>query len=177
MLIMSLAYAQRMNDNAWLASHYDTLRQWTGFLVQEALIPANQISTDDFAGSLVNQTNLAIKGIIGIGAMAEIANRTGNSADYANFSSIALSYIKQWQVQGIAHDATPPHTTLNYGSNDVRIRSTLKPYLSANIIVDLWLIVQPVRRQRTQFGIGTAECVRHAKRLLPNRFPTIRCAT
>lgn len=52
MLIMTLAYAQRANDNAYLAQNYDILKQWTGYLVSEALIPANQISTDDFAGAL-----------------------------------------------------------------------------------------------------------------------------
>lgn len=52
MLIMTLAYAQRANDNAYLAQHYDILKQWNGYLIEEALIPADQISTDDFAGSL-----------------------------------------------------------------------------------------------------------------------------
>lgn len=52
MLIMTLAYAQRANDNTYLSDHYDILKQWTGYLVAEALIPADQISTDDFAGSL-----------------------------------------------------------------------------------------------------------------------------
>lgn len=45
MLIMTLAYAQRANDIAYLASHYDLLKQWTGYLVDEALIPADQVST------------------------------------------------------------------------------------------------------------------------------------
>jgi len=52
MLIMTLAYAQRANDNAYLAQHYDILKQWTQYLIVESLIPANQISTDDFAGAL-----------------------------------------------------------------------------------------------------------------------------
>jgi len=118
MLIMTLAYAQRANDNAYLAQHYDILKQWTGYLVDEALIPQNQISTDDFAGSLANQTNLALKGMVGIEAMAQIANRTGHAADGANYTNIAHSYISQWQDLGIAHDANPPHTTLAYGMND-----------------------------------------------------------
>ena len=62
------------------------LDQWTQFLVDEALIPANQISTDDFAGSLANQTNLAIKGIVGIRAMAEIASTLNNSTASSNYS-------------------------------------------------------------------------------------------
>jgi hypothetical protein len=52
MLIMTLAYAQRTNDNAYLAQHYEILKQWNNYLVNDSLIPANQISTDDFAGSL-----------------------------------------------------------------------------------------------------------------------------
>lgn len=52
MIIMTLAYAQRANDDAYLAQHYDILKQWNEYLVEEALIPANQISTDDFAGAL-----------------------------------------------------------------------------------------------------------------------------
>lgn len=52
MLIMTLAYAQRADDTPYLSQHYDLLNQWTQYLIEEALIPANQISTDDFAGSL-----------------------------------------------------------------------------------------------------------------------------
>ena len=118
MLIMTLSYAQKTNDRAYLTQHYTILKQWTQYLIAEALIPANQISTDDFAGSLANQTNLALKGIIGIEAMAMIANLTGHTADGANYSRIAHSYISQWQELGTAAAATPPHTTLGYGLND-----------------------------------------------------------
>lgn len=117
MLIMTLAYAQRANDNAYLTQHYQILKQWTGYLVDEALIPANQISTDDFAGSALNQTNLAIKGIIGIEAMAQIANRTGNVADGQNYTKIAHEYINQWMKLGTNYDDDPPHTTFNYGNS------------------------------------------------------------
>ena len=118
MLIMTLAYAQRANDTAYLSQHFEILNQWTQYLIEDALIPMNQISTDDFAGALANQTNLALKGIIGIEAMAVIANLTGNVTIGANYTTIAHDYIDQWQNLGIAHDATPPHTTLSYGMND-----------------------------------------------------------
>jgi hypothetical protein len=52
MLLMTLAYAQRADDNAYLTQHYQILDAWTQYLIEEALIPADQISTDDFAGSL-----------------------------------------------------------------------------------------------------------------------------
>ena len=52
MLIMTLAYAQRAKDTAYLSQHYRLLDQWTQYLIEEALIPFDQISTDDFAGML-----------------------------------------------------------------------------------------------------------------------------
>jgi hypothetical protein len=52
MIIMTLAYAQRTGDTAYLTAHYPRLSQWAQFLVEESLIPANQLSTDDFAGTL-----------------------------------------------------------------------------------------------------------------------------
>lgn len=65
-----------------------------------------------------NQTNLALKGIIGIEAMAVIANLTDHPADAAKYTGISHSYILQWQDLAIASDATPPHSTLSYAAND-----------------------------------------------------------
>jgi predicted nucleic acid-binding protein len=50
-----------------------------------------QLSTDDFAGHLANQTNLAIKGIIGIAAMGKIQEILGNTAAAQNYS-VRLSF-------------------------------------------------------------------------------------
>ncbi|KAI0206870.1 glutaminase GtaA [Astrocystis sublimbata] len=115
MIIMVLAYAQRTLDTDYLDQHYEILTKWAGYLVDESLIPADQISTDDFAGSLANQTNLAIKGIIGLRAMADISDLTGHADDAAMYMDIATSYIEQWQDLGINNTANPPHTTLSYG--------------------------------------------------------------
>ena len=114
MIIATLAYYQRTNDLSYLTQHYNILKQWTGYLVAEALVPANQLSTDDFQGTLSNQTNLALKGIIGIDAMSVIAQKTGNTADATNFSTIATNYITQWQNYAVVTTANPPHTNLDY---------------------------------------------------------------
>jgi hypothetical protein len=52
MLIMTLAYYRRTNDLAYLTQHHDILKQWTEYLVEDALYPSTQSSTDDFAGPL-----------------------------------------------------------------------------------------------------------------------------
>ncbi|KAI1443276.1 glutaminase A [Annulohypoxylon stygium] len=118
MIIMVLAYAQKTGDNDYLTQHYPILKQWAGYLVDEALIPADQISTDDFAGSLANQTNLGLKGIIGLRAMSEISSLTGNTDDANSYLDTATSYISQWQGFGLNTAANPPHATLSYGDSD-----------------------------------------------------------
>ncbi|KAJ6628763.1 hypothetical protein B0H10DRAFT_2209222 [Mycena sp. CBHHK59/15] len=116
MIIMALSYAQKSGDISHLTRYFALLDQWTQFLITDSLIPANQISTDDFAGPLANQTNLAIKGIVGIGAMSKIQALLGNSAQSANYSSIATSYVSQWQK--FSASTTGAHLTLSYGSPD-----------------------------------------------------------
>ncbi|KZT74313.1 DUF1793-domain-containing protein [Daedalea quercina L-15889] len=115
MLIMTLSYVQATNDTSLIADYYKLLDQWTQYLIADSLIPANQISTDDFAGSLANQTNLAIKGIIGIRAMGEMASLAGNSEESSNYTSIASSYVTQWQ--GFATSSDGKHLTLNYNND------------------------------------------------------------
>lgn len=116
MLIMTLSYIQKTNDQSLITSYvcpslfrckknfgtdhtlnlchlqFNLLDQWTQFLISDSLIPANQISTDDFAGSLANQTNLAIKGIVGIKAMSVIASLAGQAAKSSNYSVCTLGF-------------------------------------------------------------------------------------
>ncbi|KAF7966014.1 hypothetical protein HWV62_40499 [Athelia sp. TMB] len=80
MLIMTLHYAQKTGVNSLLTGYAPLLDQWTQYLIAGSPAPVNRLSTDDFAGKLVNQTNLATKGIVGIAAIAQMANLTGDSA-------------------------------------------------------------------------------------------------
>ncbi|KAI4720152.1 glutaminase A [Aureobasidium sp. EXF-10727] len=142
MIIMALAVAQKVSGGAdYLNQHYDILKQWNDYLVIESLIPSNQISTDDFAGSLANQTNLALKGIIGIEAMAMIANLTGHTADAQNFTNIAHNYITKWQQLGIAPatNGSLAHTTLAYGMPETH-------GLLYNLYADTWVKTNLVPR-------------------------------
>jgi hypothetical protein len=96
----------------WVGRSYKLWKQWTGYLVRESLIPHNQLCTDDFAGWLANQTNLALKGIIGIKAMSEIADLVGEKEDAKYYRATADEYIAKWQEYGISRDKT--HAKLAY---------------------------------------------------------------
>ncbi|KAG5990664.1 hypothetical protein E4U54_004051, partial [Claviceps lovelessii] len=52
MIIMMLAYSQRKNDDKYLADNWDLLVKWAQYMIRDAKIPAQQLSTDDFAGHL-----------------------------------------------------------------------------------------------------------------------------
>ena len=114
MIIMTLAYAQRASDIPYLEQHYDILKQWTSYLIEDALIPANQVSTDDFQGPLANQTNLALKGIIAIEAMSVISHLTGNLDDGTNFSTISHNYLGKWEQYAMVYTAAFPHANLYF---------------------------------------------------------------
>lgn len=112
MLLMSYAYYKFTGDAGWLSAHYPTMKQWAEFLAQFSLIPEFQLSTDDFAGPKENQTNLALKGILGLQAMAEIAQVAGHPEDAANFSATASDYYATWE--SLAIDPAAKHTLLAY---------------------------------------------------------------
>ena len=101
----------------WVHRSYKLWKQWTSYLVEFSLLPHNQLSTDDFAGWLALQTNLALKGIIGIKAMAGIAELAENYEDAKVFNNISEVYIAKWEEYGISRDKTHAKVAYNwYGS-------------------------------------------------------------
>ncbi|KAH9899948.1 DUF1793-domain-containing protein [Cubamyces lactineus] len=102
MLIMTLSYTQRTNDTSLVTAYY---------LVQNSLYSANQFSSDVFAGSLANQTNLAIKGIIGLKAMSGIAAFAGDNSKRTGYNSTAVDFLQDWQKLAMSSDGT--HLTLS----------------------------------------------------------------
>ncbi|KAJ9156616.1 Glutaminase-like protein [Pleurostoma richardsiae] len=147
MIIMTLAYVQRGGSKSYLSEHWDLLRQWALFLVEESLVPADQLSTDDFAGTLANQTNLALKGIIALKAMAAIANMTGRPDD-DGFGTRADSYLASWRDLGINGAADPPHATLSYGDPDSH---GLLYNLYADQLLGLGLVGEDVYAMQSDF--------------------------
>ncbi|CAN9278067.1 unnamed protein product [Alternaria alternata] len=117
-VIMMLAYVQLSGDSDYIKEHYPILKQWAQYLVDDSLYPALQLSTDDFAGNLPNQTNLALKGIIGLEAMSQLSRIVGETDDAENYTAVAHDYITKWVDLGMNKNATPPHAILNYGNED-----------------------------------------------------------
>lgn len=110
MILMAYAYYKSSGDIDFLERHYGILKQWAEYLVENTLTPSYQMSTDDFAGHLANQTNLAIKGILGIQAMSKINAIFGKSIE--PFEAIAAAYYEEWVQHAISR--LGKHTVLAY---------------------------------------------------------------
>ncbi|TVY81710.1 Glutaminase A [Lachnellula suecica] len=148
MIISTLAYAQRAADKSYLSQHYPLMQQWTEFLVTDALIPDNQLSTDDFQGRLANQTNLALKGIIAIEAMSVIAKLVGKDADATKYTNIAHDYINKWQKLAVVTTAKLPHTNLDYQDSNSH---GLLYNLYADKLLGLNLVPQSIYDMQSEF--------------------------
>ncbi|KAI4852967.1 putative glutaminase [Aureobasidium sp. EXF-8845] len=96
----------------WLGKSYGLWKQWTSYLVEYSLEPENQLSTDDFAGWLALHTNLALKGIVGIRAMSELATVMDKKDDAKHFRNISDTYVKRWEELAVSRDGT--HAKLAY---------------------------------------------------------------
>ena len=77
MLIMTAA-AILAGASAELAkNNFDLLKVWVTYLERYGLQPENQLCTDDFAGHLANNVNLAIKALVGIESFSVICEKIG----------------------------------------------------------------------------------------------------
>jgi hypothetical protein len=140
MLIMTAALLQHLpaaDATTFANAHYTILRKWADYLVSNALDPGNQNQTDDFTGFIAHSVNLALKGIIGIGAMGVVATLAGNSSDAAHYTSTAQSYITQWQSMG--EDSSGQHMKLAYdqpGTWSLKYNGYPDKLLGTNLVPD-----------------------------------------
>ncbi|KAI5115722.1 hypothetical protein M0805_009015, partial [Coniferiporia weirii] len=154
MLIMTLAYSQASGNGTFLANHYTLLRKWADFLVTNALNPINQDSADFGITSGLsnnNQTNTALKGIIGIATMAKISEIAGVGDDQAHFNETATSYIEQWTSDAIAADRT--HVDFFYNTPN---SNGLMYNLYADKLLNLDLVPDEVYQVLTSFYYNIA---------------------
>lgn len=98
MLIMFAALAKAEGSAAFADRYWPELQKWAEYLQKEGMDPANQLSTDDFAGHLAHNSNLSIKAILALDAFAELAGKTGRSQEMANYKTLAKDMAAKWQT-------------------------------------------------------------------------------
>ena len=90
--------------------------KWRSPSRANALDPLLQNQTDDFTGVIAHSTNLALKGILAIGAMGLIAKAAGNTSDQTFYANTAATLITQWAQLG--QDTSQAHLDIAYTEAD-----------------------------------------------------------
>ncbi|RRA48027.1 glutaminase family protein [Acidipila sp. EB88] len=97
LLILADALAQAQGNAHVAEKYWPLLTRWADYLTEAGLDPANQLSTDDFAGHLAHNANLSIKAIDALGAYADMAKRLGHADVAAHYRATAEKMAAQWQ--------------------------------------------------------------------------------
>ncbi|MBB1286004.1 DUF4965 domain-containing protein [Flavisolibacter sp. BT320] len=101
MLILTAAIARAEGNASYAKQHWNTLTTWAEFLSKEGFDPANQLSTDDFAGHLARNANLSIKAIVGLRSYGMLAEMLGEKATADKYNNMAKEMVGRWmQIAG-----------------------------------------------------------------------------
>jgi len=122
MFILIKAILDRTADNTtWIEPYMPMLHSWAQYLAYapgSLPYPANQLCTDDFTGKLSNNSNLAAKGIVALGAFSEICSIvTPSDPQCAEYKQRAIEFAAVWQ--NMSYEASPlPHYQMAYGARN-----------------------------------------------------------
>ena len=95
MLIMFAACYHYDKDIEFFKDYGALGEKWVKYLVAYGLKPENQLCTDDFAGHLKNNINLAIKATVGIACYAMLKKADGDKKSYEEFRGIAENFATE----------------------------------------------------------------------------------
>ncbi|WP_137150944.1 DUF1793 domain-containing protein [Devosia sp. FKR38] len=97
MLILAGALAQRTGSTALAEEFWSEIATWAQYLLDSGLDPENQLCTDDFAGHMPHNANLAIKAILGIGAFGQLCEKLGKMDEARHYLATAKAWATQWR--------------------------------------------------------------------------------
>lgn len=138
LLIMWYACYHCDKDISFFAENADLAEKWVEYLVKYGLKPEEQLCTDDFAGHLKNNLNLAIKATVGIACYAELLNATGGGERGAEYRKTAEEFAAE--ITAFANRF--PHLPISWDADDSTF--SLKYNFAFDKILRLGLFPQEV---------------------------------
>ena len=128
LLILAYAYTIATGNAEWAEQYMSVLQGYADYLVGVGLDIPEQLSTNDAAGPLINETNLAIKSAVGLNAFGKLSGLT-------NYSSVGEKYAHTLYNEGLATDDDKSHFVLRYPHDK---KSWKIPFnLYADVLLDL----------------------------------------
>ena len=95
-VILAAAISDIDGNTEWADRYWQTLTKWTNYLVENGQDPENQLCTDDFAGHLAHNANLAVKAIMGVAGYAMLCYQRGDTDNYQYYLTKAKDMATAW---------------------------------------------------------------------------------
>lgn len=95
-VILAAAISDVDGNTEWADRYWTTLTTWTDYLVENGQDPENQLCTDDFAGHLAHNANLAVKAIMGVAGYAKLCYMRGDKESYSLYMDRAREMATNW---------------------------------------------------------------------------------
>ena len=95
-VILAAAISDIDGNTEWADRYWKTLTTWTNYLVENGTDPENQLCTDDFAGHLAHNANLAVKAIMGVAGYAKLCYLRGEHDAYTSYMAKAKEMADKW---------------------------------------------------------------------------------
>ena len=96
MILMAAAACVAADDASFARENMDLLEEWARYLAENGEDPANQLCTDDFAGHLSHNCNLALKAVMGIAAMGILYDMLGDPDKSEEYRELAAEMADSW---------------------------------------------------------------------------------
>lgn len=84
------------STDQWYPQYWPLLQSWADYLIATLPDPGDQKSPDDYDAPTPHNTNLAVKGIVGLGAFSRLCDLFGKYNESSYYYQQAASFAAQW---------------------------------------------------------------------------------
>ena len=106
MIVMEACAAIASGSADFAMSHFELLEKWCKYLIENGNDPGNQLCTDDFAGHLAHNCNLALKAIMGIMGMSVLCDMADMPQESEKYKGIATDMAEKWCINAANGDGS-----------------------------------------------------------------------
>ncbi len=106
MLVLVSALCRKDNDYTFAKNNIELLKKWSAYLEKYGEDPENQLCTDDFAGHMPHNVNLAVKAVMGLAGFADILSAIGETVEAGRVSDTAKRYAQSIVSRARNHDGS-----------------------------------------------------------------------
>ena len=106
MLIMTAAVTKAAGSGRLFTEYRDIADRWAKYLSEFGADPDNQLCTDDFAGHLAHNCNLALKSIVALAAYSRLCKIAGDEDKAQYYEELSKKNAADWAERAAVGDGT-----------------------------------------------------------------------